>query len=188
MEDALKEHQFLVYYQPKYDIHNDCIAGAEALVRWIHPEFGFMSPADFIPLFEHNGFISQLDFYVWEEVCRDLKAWKAEGRTIVPVSVNVSRIDFSDPLLVEKIVELTDRYGIDRELLHLEVTESVYMDELWQIIQMLKDLREKGFKIEMDDFGSGHSSLNVLSELPVDVLKLDMKFLREGSSSKKSIK
>ena len=187
MEDALKEHQFLVYYQPKYDIHNDCIAGAEALVRWIHPELGFMSPADFIPLFEHNGFISQLDFYVWEEVCRDLKAWKAEGRTIVPVSVNVSRIDFSDPLLVEKIVELTDRYGIDRELLHLEVTESVYMDELWQIIQMLKDLREKGFKIEMDDFGSGHSSLNVLSELPVDVLKLDMKFLREGSSSKKSI-
>lgn len=170
METALKEHQFQVYYQPKYDIHSDSIAGAEALVRWIHPEYGFMSPADFIPLFERKGFITKLDYYVWREACETLCKWKEEGRKVVPISVNISRVDFSVPDLAEWIISLVDRHEIDRKLLHLEITESVYAEDPKYIVETIEKLRANGFVIEMDDFGSGYSSLNALSELPVDIL------------------
>ena len=187
METALKEHQFQVYYQPKYDIHSDSIAGAEALVRWIHPEYGFMSPADFIPLFERKGFITKLDYYVWREACETLCKWKEEGRKVVPISVNISRVDFSVPDLAEWIISLVDRHEIDRKLLHLEITESVYAEDPKYIVETIEKLRANGFVIEMDDFGSGYSSLNALSELPVDILKLDMKFIQSSTENRKNI-
>lgn len=187
MENALTERQFQVYYQPKYDLNDESIVGAEALVRWIHPEFGFMSPADFIPLFEGNGFITKLDFYVWEEVCRNLCKWKIEGKSLLPVSVNISRVDFNMPDLVQQITGLTDRFGVDRKLLHLEITESAYTDHTDKVVKTVTQLQKEGFIIEMDDFGSGYSSLNMLSELSVDILKLDMKFIQKKDEHKKRI-
>lgn len=187
MEHALTEHQFQIYYQPKYDINTERISGAEALVRWIHPELGFLSPGEFIPLFEKNGFITKVDFYVWEQTCKDLLRWKNKGSLSIPVSVNISRADFTIPDLADRIKDLVDRYCIDRELLHLEITESVYMDEPQSIIQTINTLRANGFKIEMDDFGSGYSFLNMFSELSIDVLKLDMKFIQKNSQNKRNI-
>ena len=187
MERALKERQFQVYYQAKYDINTENIIGAEALVRWIHPEMGFMSPGEFIPLFEKNGFIVKVDYYVWEEACKILRKWKEENRTMIPISVNVSRVDFELPGLVERITHLADQYEIERKYLHLEITESVYTDEPQQIIQMVNKLRENGFKIEMDDFGSGYSSLNMLSELSVDVIAKEEEILKICSGEKYSI-
>ncbi|MGE9975738.1 EAL domain-containing protein [Coprococcus catus] len=187
MERALKERQFQVYYQAKYDINTENIIGAEALVRWIHPEMGFMSPGEFILLFEKNGFIVKVDYYVWEEACKILRKWKEENRTMIPISVNVSRVDFELPGLVERITHLADQYEIERKYLHLEITESVYTDEPQQIIQMVNKLRENGFKIEMDDFGSGYSSLNMLSELSVDVIAKEEEILKICSGEKYSI-
>lgn len=184
MEQALEQKQFQVYYQPKHDLNKGYISGAEALVRWIHPEFGFMSPGDFIPLFEKNGFITNVDFYVWEETLRSLKEWQKAGLPVVPVSVNISRMDFNTPNLPEVITNLADKYGIDHSLLHLEVTESVYADNPQCIIDTVNELRNRGFQIEMDDFGSGYSSLNMLSELSIDVLKLDMRFMKENIAKK----
>ena len=151
MERALKERQFQVYYQAKYDINTENIIGAEALVRWIHPEMGFMSPGEFIPLFEKNGFIVKVDYYVWEEVCKILRKWKEENRTMIPISVNVSRVDFELPGLVERITHLADQYEIERKYLHLEITESVYTDEPQQIIQKNSNDRKNilGFIISL---------------------------------------
>ncbi|MDY4609993.1 MAG: EAL domain-containing protein, partial [Sphaerochaetaceae bacterium] len=191
MEQALEAKQFLVYLQPKHDIETCAIAGAEALVRWIHPELGFISPGEFIPLFERNGFITKLDRYIWEEVCRILRRWIQEGRKPIPISVNASRVDFEFGDLAEKIEILVDSYDIPHDLLHFEVTESAYTDNPQQIISTVSTLRDMGFLIEMDDFGSGYSSLNMLSELPIDMLKLDMRFMQKGDgllpNSKRSI-
>lgn len=182
MEEALREKQFLVYLQPKHSTETGAVAGAEALVRWIHPELGFISPGEFIPLFEKNGFIVKLDAFVWEEVCRVLHQWQEEGIELVPVSVNASRADFLLSDLPEYMDELIDQYDIDPRFLHVEVTESAYTDNPEQIISMVSTLRDMGFKIEMDDFGSGYSSLNMLSELPIDILKLDMRFMQSGKN------
>ena len=187
MEEALEEHQFEVYYQPKYNMEDENVSGAEALVRWFQPQFGFMSPGEFIPLFEKNGFITKLDFYIWEETCKNLKKWKTEGRRPIPVSVNISQMDFAVLDLAEKITSLVDAYGIDRELLHLEITETVYTQDREHITQTVNQLRQNGFKIEMDDFGTGYSSLNVLSELSIDVLKLDMKFIQKHADNRRSL-
>ena len=181
METALEKKQFQVYYQPKHDTRNGDVSGAEALVRWIHPEFGFMSPGEFIPLFEKNGFITELDLYVWEEVCKTMAFWKKKGLPPISVSVNLSRADFGKYHLAQKIQDLADKYEIPHELLHLEVTESAYTDNAEQIIHVVDELREMGFKIEMDDFGAGYSSLNMLNELSIDVLKLDMRFVQTKS-------
>ncbi len=188
MERALDERQFKVYYQPKHDIQHDKLAGAEALVRWQHPKYGLISPGEFIPLFEKNGFISALDQFVWECACRDLQKWREQGLPPIPVSVNVSRADFDQPDLVEIIVALAAKYDLPPELLHLEVTESAYTQTPKPIIEAVQKLRAHHFRIEMDDFGSGYSSLNMLSELPVDVLKLDMRFVQKQQvTQKKSI-
>lgn len=180
MEDALAQEQFLVYLQPKHSVENGTVAGAEALVRWIHPTLGFISPGDFIPLFERNGFIAKLDYYMWEKVCRVLRRWLDEGRDAVPISVNASRADFAQPNLARRIENLVDSYGVPHDLIHFEVTESAYTDQPQQIIGAVQELRSCGFLIEMDDFGSGYSSLNMLSELPIDILKLDMRFMQSG--------
>ncbi|MEG0766625.1 MAG: EAL domain-containing protein, partial [Clostridia bacterium] len=177
MNAALMDHQFAIYYQPKYNIQTNLPAGAEALVRWMHPERGMISPGEFIPIFERNGFISKLDFYVWESVCQRLRRWIDTGERVLPVSVNVSRVNLYNPQIVNMICALVKQYDISPALLNLELTESAYMDNPAAMIETMTRLQEKGFVIMMDDFGSGYSSLNVLKDIAVDVLKIDMRFL-----------
>ncbi|MDO4481644.1 MAG: EAL domain-containing protein, partial [Bacillota bacterium] len=178
IEPAMEEGQIVFYLQPKYSLKDNCLAGAEALVRWVHPDWGFMSPGEFVPIFEKNGFISKLDKYIWEKVCEQLRIWKDKGMPPVAVSVNVSRADVFHMNLAEVIPEMADRYGIDPSLLHLEITESAYAEDFGQIMDTVNRLRKMGFVVEMDDFGSGFSSLNMLSRITLDILKLDMKFIQ----------
>ena len=185
MDYAISKSQFTVYYQPKWDIATNEIIGAEALVRWIHPEYGFMSPGDFIPLFEKNGFITKLDMYVWEEVCRQTREWLDLGIKVVPISVNVSRNDIYSEDLISNLLELISKYDLPREQLHLEITETAYAQTHNQLAQVIGNLSKEGFIIEMDDFGSGYSSLNMLSEVPVDIIKLDLLFLNKKSADSK---
>lgn len=183
MESALAERQFVVYYQPKHDLHTDTTGGAEALVRWIHPELGFVSPGQFIPLFERNGFITNLDFYIWEEVCKELRHCLDSGLPAVPVSINASRMDFDVPDLAGEIAALADKYGLDHSLLHVELTESMYSDNPGKIEKTLADLHNNGFHIELDDFGSGYSSLTSLNTLTLDMMKVDMSLIRQASAT-----
>ncbi|MEG0020089.1 MAG: EAL domain-containing protein, partial [Oscillospiraceae bacterium] len=183
MKTALEEGQFVVYYQPKYELCSEEISGAEALVRWNHPEKGFMSPADFIPLFEKNGFITDLDMYVWEETCKTISGLKARGLDPKYVSVNVSRIDIYNPMLTNILIDLVKKYDLQPKCLHLEITESAYTENPKQLIDVVSTLKSVGFVIEMDDFGTGYSSLNMLSELPIDMLKLDMRFLKNKATA-----
>lgn len=177
MSDALENHEFVPYYQPKYDVKTNKPVGAEALARWIHPTKGFISPGVFIPIFEKNGFISKLDFYIWECVCKQLKEWKDSGVPLFPVSVNVSRVNLYNPNLAKIIIELTKKYDVDPKYFNIEITESVYTDKNIMIDDVTNLLRSNGFTILMDDFGSGYSSLNVLKDVQVDVLKMDMMFM-----------
>ncbi|MDD6816828.1 MAG: EAL domain-containing protein, partial [Firmicutes bacterium] len=176
MESALADRQFVIYLQPKYSLVEGRIAGAEALVRWNHPKWGMMTPGEFIPLFEKNGFIPRLDQYVWEQVCIRLRDWKEKGYPVVPVSVNVSRADVYQSHLPDTFRDLTEKYGIDPAYLHLEITETTYGENPNQLISTVEQLRKLGFIVEMDDFGSGYSSLNMLSQMELDVLKLDIQF------------
>lgn len=188
MEPALKEHQFIVYLQPQYDYTTQTMTGAEALVRWNHPEKGIISPGFFIPIFERNGFICKLDRYIWEEACILLRKWLDQGLNPVPISVNISRRDIYSQNLVEIFQNLLKKYDLKPELLRLEITESSYMDNPEQLIKVVDDLRNLGFCIEMDDFGSGYSSLNTLKDVPVDILKLDMKFIMSATEGTDSAK
>ena len=182
--EAIEQKQFAVYYQPKFDIRpaEPLLCSAEALVRWIHPELGMVSPGVFIPLFESNGLIGELDDYVWREVARQQREWKDRLGFTVPVSVNVSRVDMLDPGLVEHMDALVRENGLDHRDMYLEITETAYTQDSRQIIETVNRLRALGFVIEMDDFGSGYSSLNMLSALPIDALKLDMQFIRTAFS------
>lgn len=182
MEQALAENQFQVYLQPKYRIVDGSLAGAEALVRWEHPEWGLQSPANFIPLFESNGFITKMDQYVWEKTCEMLREWEDKGYSAIPVSVNVSRADIYNADLSDILCRIVKKYGLDPSRLHLEITESAYTETPAQIIETVSHLRELGFVIEMDDFGSGYSSLNMLNQMPIDILKLDMTFIRSETA------
>lgn len=185
MVHALKEEQFDVYFQPKYNLGTEKMTGAEALVRWHHPIKGFMSPAEFIPIFEKNGFITELDMYVWHKSCEYIAKWREKYGRWVSLSVNVSRKDIYKQNLPEILRGMVERYGIPPEILHLEITESAYTENPEQLIFIVEQLKKEGFIIEMDDFGSGYSSLNMLAELPIDILKLDMKFLQnKGEQSK----
>ena len=182
METALKEGQFLVYLQPKYRIWDETLAGAEALVRWKHPEWGFQSPAEFIPLFEKNGFITKLDQFVWDKTCFYLRKWDEEGYPPIPVSVNVSRADIYHADIADIMMRTVTKYGLTPSRLHLEITESAYTEDPGQIIETVRHLRELGFVIEMDYFGSGYSSLNMLNQMPIDILKLDMQFVQSETA------
>ena len=186
MESALSQNQFLVYLQPKYRIKDEALVGAEALVRWNHPFWGFLSPAEFIPLFEKNGFITRLDRFVWEKACAVLHDWDERGYYPMSVSVNVSRADIYNEDLADTLVKIIEKYDLDPSRLHLEITESAYTENPKQIIDTVTTLRELGFVIEMDDFGSGYSSLNMLNDMPIDILKLDMKFIRSEMAKPKS--
>ena len=177
---ALAQKQFAVYFQPKYGIRSPkpVLCGAEALVRWQHPELGMIPPGRFIPLFESNGLIRELDHYVWREAAAQIGDWRKRLGCSVPVSVNVSRIDIMDPDLADTFCRLVEENGLSFDDLHLEITESAYTEDSKEIIRVVSGLRARGFKIEMDDFGAGYSSLNMITKLPIDALKLDMVFIR----------
>lgn len=182
-EEALAQREFIVYYQPKIELATGKIRGAEALVRWISPTKGFMSPGEFIPVFEKNGFIAKLDFYVFETVYASLRKWLDQGRKIVPISVNLSRVYLTDPTFIAILVELSKRYHVPTRYIELELTESVFTEKISDIINLMKKLRNFGFAISIDDFGSGYSSLKLLRDLPVDYLKLDKEFLDNGAEN-----
>ena len=186
---AIQEHEFLVYYQPKYDIQCEPpkLNSAEALVRWRHPELGMIPPDDFIPLFESNGQISRLDQYVWREAARQIAAWRDRYGVALPVSVNLSRVDAFDPSLEQILDGLVAECALERRFLNLEVTESAYTENAEQLCEIIHRLRKKGYEIEMDDFGSGYSSLNMLSSMPIDLLKMDRAFIRNIEHSEKDM-
>lgn len=176
MEAALEKKEFIVYLQPKYDSRNEELSGAEALVRWLSEEKGLMSPAKFIPIFEKNGFITKLDDYMLNEICALQKRWKEEGRKLFPISVNISRAHFEKPDLAEHIRDIVKQYDIPFSCVEIELTESAFFDDKNLLIETVKRLREYGFVVSMDDFGSGFSSLNSLKDIPLDVIKLDAGF------------
>ena len=184
MQKALNEGQFKVYLQPQYNHRTKELVGAEALVRWDHPTYGLIPPNEFIPVFEKNMFINKLDSFIWKSVCGLLRQWIDEGKDVVPVAVNLSRMDLYIPRLVERLVEICKDARIDNNLLRIEITESAYSKEPDQLIAVTESLREQGFFVEMDDFGSGYSSLNTLYEMPIDGAKLDMRFI-DGSQTER---
>lgn len=190
IDSSIANKDFIVYFQPKYGIEGEkpILRSAEALIRWKHPELGMISPGDFIPLFESNGLVQKLDRYVWEEAASMTAKWKKRFGCATPVSVNVSRIDIFDPGLEDRLIGILDKNGLTTSDLFLEITESAYSDSADRLIEVVNNLRDKGFRIEMDDFGSGYSSLNMLTTIPIDVLKMDMKFVRNMLKDEKSLK
>ena len=182
MQSAIAERQFMMYLQPKYSIAKNEIIGAEALVRWRHPERGMIYPNQFIPIIEENGFIKEVDYYIWAEACRFIKRCEDVGITTCPVSVNVSRVHLQDNECIRMLSEMIDDNHISKELLELEITESA---DDQQISMKALLLKEAGFTLLMDDFGSGYSSLNILLETPFDVIKLDKKFMENMMVSNK---
>lgn len=178
MDAALAKHEFQVYLQPKISTVQEVLAGAEALVRWIHPEEGLIPPNRFIPIFERNGFILKLDDYMLEEIAKQQAQWVKQGRKVVPISVNISRAHFAKEDLAEHICRIVDKYQVPHQVIELELTESAFFDDKNVLLQTVKKLREAGFIVSMDDFGAGYSSLNSLKELQLDVLKLDADFFR----------
>lgn len=185
MDEALASGQFEIWLQGQYNLMTGKSIGVEALVRWRHPREGIISPGVFIPVFEKNGFIYALDQYVWEQACILLRGWLDGGRAALPISVNVSRFDIFRPDFYEKITGLVERYAIPANLLRLEITESAFSRSTEQIVDVAKRLQNYGFIIEIDDFGSGYSSLNTLKDVPADILKLDMRFLENNKESKR---
>lgn len=185
MRDALEERQFKVYYQPKHDALTGRITGAEALVRWIHPEYGFMSPADFIPTFERNGFITEVDDYVWLRTCENMRRWMDKGIDVVPISVNKSKLAFKTPHLLERIDKPARKFKIPKNLLHIEITESLMAEDVDNLVKIMEEIKAEGYKFDLDDFGAGYSSINILSTLPLDVVKLDMSFIKQFGIAKR---
>ena len=180
LQAAIDEEQFTVYYQPKYNIQANPpqLVSAEALIRWKHPELGMIPPGEFIPLFEEKGLIYIVDNFVWRKAAEQVARWRDELGIVLPVSVNLSRTDHFDSKLEANLEELLHKNALSAKDVKLEVTESAYTDNAKELVEVIERLRMTGFEIEMDDFGSGYSSLNMLSSLPIDVLKMDMKFIR----------
>lgn len=180
-ENSLKNGEFKVYLQPKMNIKNNRCRGAEALVRWIHPEEGMISPGEFIGLFEENDKIIELDFYVFEEVCKIIKSWIDNDKNVVPISVNLSRKHLKNTVFIDKFVDIKNKYSVPDGLIEFEILESVALDDekINILISILNKIHQNGFLCSLDDFGSGYSLLSVLSELRVDTIKLDRKFFRD---------
>ena len=190
LNHGIEAHEFEIYYQPKFDIQSEtaAVVGAEALVRWRHSELGLISPDDFIPLFEKKGQIGQLDKYVWSEVARQIEKWKKEYSKVIPVSVNVSRLDIYDKDLVQILEDILSENGLEHDVFRLEITESAYTENSVQVIGVLEELHNKGFKLDMDDFGTGYSSLNMISRMPVDEIKMDRDFIRNVEDNPKNFR
>lgn len=178
MEKALRDEQFLIYYQPKHDAKTGRLIGAEALIRWVHPQYGFMSPGEFIPIFEQSGFISEADLYAWKRTCHNIRRWKNRGLRVVPISVNCSRTGLLQGDFFSKWMEPVRMIQVPTEFLHLEVTESLFAENSDDLSRVLRLCRDNGIKIELDDFGTGYSSLSSLELLPLDTVKFDISFMK----------
>lgn len=188
MEDALKEGQFVAYLQPKVNMISTKLTGAEVLSRWIHPEDGVRGPEVYISLFEKNGFISKLDMYMFEQVCRIKKSWKGKKYEHIPVSVNMSRLHLYNKKFPDILVGIADKYGIKHNELEIEITESVFVKDSEELIRNVKLLKERDFIVSIDDFGSGFSALNLLKDLPVDIIKIDREFLDSSGDDERGKK
>jgi EAL domain-containing protein (putative c-di-GMP-specific phosphodiesterase class I) len=178
-EQALVNKEFLVYFQPKYDVDSEKIIGAEALVRWNHPVRGMLSPGLFVPVFENNGFITEVDLYVLDRVCELIEGWIKTGIPPICISVNLSRVHLYEQDWVARLTEVVKQHNVPPEYIEFELTESAFYDETESLLRIMSEIKDAGFRLSMDDFGSGYSSLNLLRRLPVDVLKLDRVFLEE---------
>lgn len=187
MQGALKNGEFNIYMQPKYNLKTKKLCSSEALIRWEHPHKGVIPASRFIPIFEDNGFIKEIDLYVFEEVCMKLNEWICSGLTPPRVSVNLSRVHMFDIYIPEKLEFIAKKYLVNPEMIELEITESVVLDKSKDLIYIIEKMKMIGFRIAMDDFGTGYSSLNLLKDLPIDVLKLDKEFLGNGGTSSKGM-
>lgn len=187
MEEALQQGEFKVYIQPKFDIMTNCIAGGEALVRWIRQDGTMVYPDEFISVFEQNGFIEKLDFYMLEEICKHMGNLLSNGMEIMPISVNQSRVLLMNPEYVKKVKKILKKYNIPKEMIELELTETVFLDEREKMISVMKELKSQDIILDIDDFGSGYSSLNLLKDVPFDILKIDREFFSETSTSETSM-
>ncbi|MGM9971802.1 MAG: EAL domain-containing protein [Anaeroplasmataceae bacterium] len=188
LDEAILNEEILVYFQPKYDLQQDMVGGAEALVRWNHPKLGMIPPSEFVPALENNGLITKIDKFIWERTAKYLSEWRSKGLTPPPVSVNISKMDLLEKGLPDYIENLVRKYSIPHNLLELEITESAYVDGTVDVVSIIKEFKSKGFTILMDDFGSGYSSLNTLRQFEVDVLKIDLKFLSGFDNSNETVK
>lgn len=176
-DHALKTNQIMFYLQPKVDICSKKIVGAEVLTRWKHPKLGMIPPGDFIPILEKNGFISNLDVYIWDKVCERINMTRKQGGIPVPVSINVSQIDMISFDIAQYLKELTEKYEIDKNLLRVEITESAYIENVDRMKDTINKLHDYGFSVFMDDFGTGYSSLNIIRNIEVDAIKVGVDFL-----------
>lgn len=176
MESALENHEFVMYLQPKYNMENNRIVGAEALVRWVRKDGKIVPPSDFVPFFEKNGFVTKMDAFIWEEACKLIREWMNQGKEVLPISVNMSRKHFQSEDYLDTLRYLIDTYRIPKEYLEIEITETTDENETHDNIMRLK---EEGFTLLMDDFGSGYSSLNVLKDTQFDIIKIDRAFLQD---------
>ena len=186
MYQALSNSEFKIYYQPKFFAREGTFYGAEALVRWIH-KGKTISPSEFIPLFEKNKFILQLDLYVFEQVCRDIKTWKEKYGKEPIISVNVSREHFVEENFLKKYMRIASKYGIDTGKIDIEITESATIDAGIDVIKVMRRIKELGFIISIDDFGIGYSSLSTIQDMPVDILKIDKSFIDRIGKNEKNI-
>ena len=186
-EKALEEGQIKMYLQPQMSADGKLL-GTEALVRWEHPEKGAIHPGEFIPVFEKNGLVSDIDRYIWEQACKQLKSWKERGREDIYISVNISPRDFHFLNVYQTFTELVECYEIAPKNLKLEITETAIVMDFDRQMELITRLRRNGFIVEMDDFGSGYSSLNMLKDLHVDILKIDMAFLEKAKDEERSKK
>lgn len=176
MIPALKHHEFELYLQPKFDILTEKMVGAEALVRWQSPK-GLLMPDSFIPVFEKNGFVRKLDMYMFEEVCKLIRNWIGRGHTPLPISINMSRTHLNTTTFIDELKDMMAKYKIPYNLIEIELTESAFMDEDVDVVSVMNQLKDAGFRLSMDDFGSGYSSLNMLRNIPIDVVKIDKGFM-----------
>lgn len=187
LDSSLKNGEFKIYIQPKCNMRTEKITGGEVLVRWQHPQKGMIPPKDFIPIFEKNGFIKNLDKYVWEETAKWMHKRNSAGKPVFPVSVNISRIDIFGIDVCQFFETLIHKYKLHRDWIELEITESACINQTEEVISVINKLMDNGFTVSMDDFGSGYSSLNMLKDINIDVLKLDMRFLDNDKEKSRSI-
>ena len=184
--DALERGEFAAYYQPKVELATNPIVSLEALVRWESPDRGLVQPNDFIPLFEKNGFVTEIDLHVLRLACTRLEERLAQGQPVVPIACNFSRLHLQGDGFPEKVRAIVDEYAVPVDLIELELTENIVMEDLERAKRVCRRLKELGFRISIDDFGSGYSSLGTLQDLPIDVLKLDRTFLMSSESGERS--
>lgn len=187
LDNAIAQEQFKMYLQPQMSTEGKLL-GAEALMRWVHPSKGMIMPGDFIPVFEKNGLISDVDKFIWELACKQLRKWKDEGRADLYISVNISPRDFYLLNIYQVFTDLVEKYELDPQNIKLEITETAIVMDFKRQLELIDKLRQTGFVVEMDDFGSGYSSLNMLKDIHVDVLKIDMAFLRKAKDEDRSKK